>query len=131
MSYANMRVEVIQDILADEDVLWEVARRAIEDELIELRDEGISVVGPGNGFTVNYVDGTPGPMRMSTFDGLKVALRALMEHYALCHCGNTVAAITDHSMRETSPYMVDSFCRTCILVRCDAYPGACNGATRG
>ena len=71
----------LRAVLADDRVLWEVARRAVEDELIEMRDAGLYVLGSNNGFTVNFADGTPGPLRLPTFDGIKVALRALIEHY--------------------------------------------------
>lgn len=69
--------------LADDRERLEVMRRAIEDELVELRDSGMSLLGQGNGFAIQPK--TPDPrisgvlLRMSTAEGLVVGLRALAD----------------------------------------------------
>lgn len=61
----------------DEEAL-EVARRAVEDTLIEFRDARISVVA-GNGLVVREYDGLPSDViRLSTRDGLRIGIRAYL-----------------------------------------------------
>lgn len=53
---------------------------AVEDELIEMRDARISVIGPANGFVVREKDGTPsGIMRLGTRDGMRIGLLAALK----------------------------------------------------
>ena len=60
----------------DHDALT-AAHCAVEQELVELRDARISVLGPRNGFIINERDGTPSPMlRLGTRDGLAIAIGA-------------------------------------------------------
>ncbi len=44
--------------VSDDNALLEVARRAIEDNLIEMRDARISILGRNNGLGVKEGDGT-------------------------------------------------------------------------
>lgn len=74
--------ETLQTILKEKDILWTVARAAIEDEAIDLRDRSMIVGVPlRNGIAVNYSDGSPGPIRFSTFEAVRIALEALAAHY--------------------------------------------------
>jgi hypothetical protein len=68
-------------MLADDgEVLWEVARRAIEDELVDWRDNGRFVLR-NNGFCIKYEDGTPSDIiRFGPEVGVRIALRALADH---------------------------------------------------
>jgi len=65
------------DTLADDVALVESARKAIEDELIDWRDEGSFMIC-GNGFTVREKDGSPSEIiRFRTDIGFRIGLRAL------------------------------------------------------
>lgn len=65
------------DTLADDEALVEAARKAIEDELIDWRDEGRFMLC-GNGFTVREKDGSPSEIiRFRTDLGFRIGLRAL------------------------------------------------------
>ncbi len=65
----------------DEQALWEVARAAIEDALIEWRDSRMSMVGRNNGFVVKEKDGTNSHIiRFGPEVGVRIALLALADH---------------------------------------------------
>jgi len=68
--------------LADnEEVLYNVARKAIEDRLIEWRDSRLSMLGRNNGFVVKEYDGTPSEIiRFGPEFGVRIALLALADH---------------------------------------------------
>lgn len=69
---------VTADTLADDGALVEAARQAIEDELIDWRDERRSMLC-GNGFTVREKDGSPSEViRFRTDIGFRIGLRALV-----------------------------------------------------
>lgn len=66
--------------LAADDNLIEVMRKAIEDELVEWRDDTRFMVC-GNGFSIRDKDGTPSPIiRFRTDIGLRIALHAAAEY---------------------------------------------------
>jgi hypothetical protein len=68
--------------LAEDDETLEVARLAIEDELVEWRDERRSVLR-NNGFAIKERDGSPSDViRLSTEMGLRIGLRAVAAHVA-------------------------------------------------
>lgn len=70
----------LREIADNKELLWEVARKAIEDELIEFRDSGISMIR-NNGFTIKYPDGSPSEIiRFGPETGVRIALLALAEH---------------------------------------------------
>lgn len=53
---------------------------AIEDHLITMRDAGIGVIGPANGWLVNTITGMPSPiMRIGTREGLKLIMSYLTD----------------------------------------------------
>ena len=67
----------------DQQVLWEVARAAIEDQLIEWRDDRLSMPLRNNGFVVKEKDGTASSIiRFGPEDGVRIALLALADHLA-------------------------------------------------
>lgn len=64
--------------VASDDSLIEIGRKAIEDLLVEMRDDRMSMPLHGNGFVIKERDGSPSDIiRMSTPMGLRVALNAI------------------------------------------------------
>lgn len=56
------------------------AHLAVEDELIDMRDRCMSILGPANGFVVNNSDGSPSPlMRLGTRHGLEIGIKAYLD----------------------------------------------------
>jgi len=67
--------------LVDNKELIEVARKAIEDFLIELRDSRISQPFRGNGLVVNEADGSPShTIRMGPEAAMVIGLKAIVKH---------------------------------------------------
>lgn len=70
--------------LADDYELLEVGRKAIEDQLIEMRDSRMFIIRQGagnNGFVVRERDGKPSEViRFGPEVGLQIAFRAMAEH---------------------------------------------------
>lgn len=68
--------------LADEpETLWDVARKAIEDQLIEYRDHGLMMPQRNNGFVIKFADSTPNSIiRFGPETGVRIALLALADH---------------------------------------------------
>jgi len=63
----------------NEDAL-EAARKAVENALVEFRDNRISVLNVGNGFVIREFDGERSDIiRLSTRDGLRVGIKAYLE----------------------------------------------------
>lgn len=72
------RNEASVSIEIDDEALT-AAHLAVEDQLIEMRDARLSVVGPRNGLVVNEKDGEPSPiMRLGTRQGLQVGIQAYL-----------------------------------------------------
>lgn len=64
--------------ISDEEI--EIARKAIEDVLIERRDARFSMFR-NNGLCVNEADGEPSPViRMSTESAIAIAVNAINRH---------------------------------------------------
>lgn len=64
------------DTLTDED--YEIARKAIEDVLIDLRDSRISVLFRNNGLVVNESDGRASPIiRMGPETAVRIGIAAI------------------------------------------------------
>lgn len=83
---SKLVIECIQQ-LAENDQLLEVGRKAIEDELIEMRDSRLSSYTQNNGFVIKEKDGQNSDViRFGPEIGLKIALKAmankLMERHA-------------------------------------------------
>ena len=73
-------VEALREMADDSELLWTVARRAIEDELVQWRDDGMFVLR-NNGFAIKHKDGTPSDViRFGPEVGVRIALRALADH---------------------------------------------------
>lgn len=71
----------LRELAGDRALLWTVARRAIEDALIEFRDSRISLLGRNNGLVVKERDGTDSYMiRLGPEDAVRIALLALADH---------------------------------------------------
>lgn len=65
--------------LAENSLLMEVGRLAIEETLIWMRDDHIFMLR-NNGFTIKEKDGTPSSIiRMGPEQGLRIALKAIAE----------------------------------------------------
>lgn len=76
-----MSAPTIREIAADDETLWKVARLAIEDELVEWRDAGLSV-GRNNGLVIKSRAGEPSSIiRFGPEHAIRVALLALADHY--------------------------------------------------
>jgi len=55
------------------------AHLAVEDALVDFRDNRISVLGPANGFVIRERDGQESSvMRLGTRDGLRIAITAYL-----------------------------------------------------
>ena len=55
------------------------AHKAVEDVLVDFRDNGIGVLGPANGFVIKYRDGQLSDvMRLGTRDGLRIGIEAYL-----------------------------------------------------
>lgn len=64
--------------MAEDDDLLLAAHKALEDELIERRDAGISLMGPANGLVVRYRNATPSDaIRIPTREAVHMALFAI------------------------------------------------------
>lgn len=44
--------EVLRRIAADDNFMYQVGRRAVEDVLVDFRDSGISILGRNNGLVI-------------------------------------------------------------------------------
>jgi hypothetical protein len=74
-------VASLRELADDEELLWTVARRAIEAELIEFRDSRLSMLNRNNGFVIKETDGTPSEIiRFGPEIGVRIALRAIADH---------------------------------------------------
>lgn len=62
--------------IAKDPVLIEIARKGLEDELVELRDHMIGLMGPGNGLVIRERDGEHSSViRITTADAVILALQ--------------------------------------------------------
>lgn len=61
--------------------LIEIARKAIEDEAIEMRDSRIGIINRANGIVVKEQDGSPSSIiRIPTDQAVIIALQAIAKH---------------------------------------------------
>ncbi len=66
--------------LAESTELLEVARRAVEDELVELRDARISILNRRNGLVIRERDGSKSSLiRLPIEAAMRIGLRAIAE----------------------------------------------------
>lgn len=67
--------------LADNAELLEIGRKAIEDRLIEWRDNRLSTPFRGNGLVIRESDGEDSHIiRMGPEEALRIGLRAIADH---------------------------------------------------
>lgn len=79
MSGTELAAE-LRRLADDHALLYEIPRRAIEDELIDWRDNRRFVLR-NNGFVVKESDGSPSDIiRFGPETGVRIALLALAEH---------------------------------------------------
>lgn len=70
----------LRTLADDEELLWNVARLAIEDELVDWRDRGLFVLR-NNGFAIRTQEGEPSEIiRFGPEVGVRIALRAIADH---------------------------------------------------
>lgn len=71
----------LRELAEDHELLWEVARREIENVLIDLRDSRISLVGRANGLVVREVDTTESSViRLGPEMAVGIGLKAIADH---------------------------------------------------
>lgn len=76
----RMAVAAVRAAAEDSDLL-RAAHLAIEDVLVECRDERLSTPFVANGFVCREKDGKPSSqIRLSTQEGLHIGLKAIAEH---------------------------------------------------
>ena len=67
----------LQDLLTDENL--EIARKAIEDALIDRRDSGISILR-NNGLVIKYKSGNDSDIiRMGAEEAIAIGMEAIMD----------------------------------------------------
>jgi len=72
------------------------AHIALEDQLIEMRDSRVSMLGPANGLVVHERDGSPSDIiRIPTAVAIRVALEVALADLADCPAVRTVCEATD------------------------------------
>lgn len=70
--------------LADDPTYLKIAHDAIEDALIDFRDNRISLVGRGNGLVVRERNGEPSDViRLGSEEALRIGLRAIADALAI------------------------------------------------
>ena len=70
----------LRQMADDPELLWNVARRAIEDELVNWRDSRM-FVPRNNGFVIREKDGSASEViRFGPETGVRIALLALADH---------------------------------------------------
>lgn len=82
--------------IADNEVLLEVGRKAIEDALIEFRDDRISEPLRANGCVVREKDGKDSSIiRFGPESALRIGLKAIATHLDESKGGSNVASSTE------------------------------------
>jgi hypothetical protein len=77
----EQQATVLRELADDRELLWNVARLAIEDELVDWRDRGLMQPLRNNGLVIRYKDGTPNEIiRFGPETAVRIALLALAEH---------------------------------------------------
>lgn len=72
--------EELEKLMNDDDLI-EIARKAVEDNLVDFRESRISQLGRGNGLVICEVDGTPSDtIRFGMDTAMKIGLKAIIWH---------------------------------------------------
>jgi hypothetical protein len=67
--------------ISEDDELLEVGRKAVEDTLVEWRDDRLSVLGRGNGLVIREKDGSNSHIiRFGVEHAMRIALEAMHKH---------------------------------------------------
>lgn len=70
----------IQELIGSPEMM-EIARKAVEDELIEWRDLRLSALGPANGLVIRECDGSSSStVRFGMEHAMVVGLKAIAAH---------------------------------------------------
>lgn len=65
----------------DNNLIYDVARRSVEDALVDLRDSRISIIGRNNGLVIREKDGEESStIRLGTDMAIAIALRSIADH---------------------------------------------------
>lgn len=73
------KAEVLREILADDDLIWNVGRQAVEDQLVSMRDSNMFMLN-NNGLVIKNFDGTESStIRMSTEMAIRFAIGAMAD----------------------------------------------------
>lgn len=73
-------VAALRTLADDHELLYNVPRRAIEDELVDWRDNGRFMLR-NNGFAIRHKDGSDSSIiRFGPETGVRIALLALADH---------------------------------------------------
>ena len=68
----------LSEVIENNEML-EIGRKAVEDALVELRDERISLLDRGNGLVILEKDGSfSNTIRLGAEDALRIALKAII-----------------------------------------------------
>lgn len=79
MAEMRKKIKASQKLALDEMALT-AAHLAVEDQLVQMRDDRMFVLGPRNGFIIHERDGQPSSiMRFGTRHGLEIAIRAYLK----------------------------------------------------
>lgn len=74
----------LRELAKDEELIYNVGRRAVEDVLVDMRDSGMSLLGRNNGLVIKYKDGSSSDIiRMTTDSAISIALEAIANHIDL------------------------------------------------
>lgn len=75
-----MNLEVLDEII-NKPELREIARKAVEDVLVEWRDERLSLLGRGNGMVIKESDGKDSDIiRMGAEQVIRIGIEAIARH---------------------------------------------------
>lgn len=78
---SSAEAALLRRLAVDSNLLWTVARRAVEDHLVEWRDERLSMPLRNNGLVIKEKDGTGSDViRFGPETAVRIGLLALAEH---------------------------------------------------
>lgn len=81
MSDVEKLASQLREIAKDNELLWNVGRKAIEDTLIDFRDSRLSLLGRNNGLVIKEKDGTDSHIiRLGPENALSIGLEAIADH---------------------------------------------------
>lgn len=80
-TYSPEVLEALREIANDQNLLYNIGRKKVEDVLIDHRDDRISILGRNNGLVVREKDGTESHIiRLGTEMALGIGLKAIVDH---------------------------------------------------